>query len=226
MKGTAKLFGGFAATVLISSCVVPVDIVIDDDGDIHGSGRVVTESRSIAAFDGVAVSAVGRLIVEQTGYESLTVTAEDNILPHLRSRVVDGLLELGPRAGVSLHPRREIVYHLTAEWLTDILGSGAVEIEAYDLDTPFLGIELSGASHLDATGIADEQLVFLSGASGYFGRDLWSAVVTIHASGASHGVVRVEEFLEATASGTSLVEYIGNPRVVAHESGFGEVRRY
>ncbi|MGB5817698.1 MAG: hypothetical protein WBI27_21110, partial [Thermoanaerobaculia bacterium] len=50
---------------------------------VVGSGVTVTETRAVSGISGVSISGVGLLIIEQTGSESLTVTAEENILPLL-----------------------------------------------------------------------------------------------------------------------------------------------
>ena len=54
---------------------------------VVGSGTAATESRSVSDFRGVSVSGVGQVILENTGTESLTITAEDNIMPLLESEV-------------------------------------------------------------------------------------------------------------------------------------------
>jgi hypothetical protein len=69
---------------------------------IWGSGHLVTESRQVSGFDSVLLSGAGELILDQTGVESLTITAEDNIIGELTSDVVGGQLILGTRPGVSI----------------------------------------------------------------------------------------------------------------------------
>jgi hypothetical protein len=51
---------------------------------IKGSGVSKTESRKVEKFNAIVLD-VGSLTVEQTGTESLTVTADDNVLPLLTS---------------------------------------------------------------------------------------------------------------------------------------------
>ncbi len=69
---------------------------------VVGSGTVVTASRSVSDFHGVSVSGVGQLVLENAGTESLTITADDNILPLLESEVRNGVLMLGPRPNTNL----------------------------------------------------------------------------------------------------------------------------
>ena len=50
-----------------------------------GSGNVVKETREARDFDSVSLTGIGALIIQQTGEESLTIEADDNILPLLTS---------------------------------------------------------------------------------------------------------------------------------------------
>ena len=61
---------------------------------VRGSGIVKTESKEITTFSSIAFKAVGKLKIQQTGKESLTISADDNILPLLESRVADNVLYL------------------------------------------------------------------------------------------------------------------------------------
>ncbi len=214
---TAVLGG---AAVLLGACDISHNHVTGT-----GSGEVVTESRPVGGFTGVAVSGAGRLIIEQTGVESLEITAEDNLLPHIRSEVVDDVLRLGFAPGTSVSRTQGVVYRLTVRDLTGIEASGASHVEAHGLDTPDLACVFSGASSFQASGSADAHVIVLSGASRADAPDLGSRVVTATLSGASFARLRVSAFLTATASGGSVLEYYGSPVLVTHVSGGSAIRR-
>jgi uncharacterized protein YaiE (UPF0345 family) len=165
------------------------------------------------------------LIIEQTGREALTITAEDNILPFLTSDVRNGSLILGTAPDVSLHPTRQIVYRLEVQDLCGIVVSGAGDIEAVGIDTPELHVVISGAANVVVQGVADWQDLVISGAGHYMAQELFSLIATVTVSGSGSALVRVSDRLEATVSGSGLVEYIGSPRVDAEVSGTGAVRR-
>jgi len=59
-----------AVLLLVSACSVT-----------KGSGRVVTETREVGGFTKVELSGSGELTIEKTGTESLSISAEDNLLP-------------------------------------------------------------------------------------------------------------------------------------------------
>lgn len=189
-----------------------------------GSGHLATEARPVGGFTGVVVSGAGWVIIEQTGAESLHVTAEDNILPFVRTEVRDRRLILRLERGVSINTIHGVEYRVTVADLTEIEASGASRVELVHVDTPELTARLSGASSYTALGVADLHSIDLSGASRCEAGDLVSEEVTASLSGASYGLVRVQDRLIATASGASVLEYIGRPAVEATVSGGSVVR--
>jgi len=192
---------------------------------VVGSGILATESWPVSGFSAIAISGAGRLVIEHTGHESLEVTAEDNILPLLKAEVRGGRLEIGPRPHSSMETTREIVYRLTVRELSDIEASGAAEIEAYDINTDRLRLVFSGASSAKLAGIAGSQHAEFSGASRLIAEGLQSRQVVVGVSGASYALVRVSDWLAASASGVSTVEYIGDPELSLSVSGSSVVRR-
>ena len=190
-----------------------------------GSGVLATESRPVQGFTGVSVNGAGHLVIQQTGVESLEITAEDDLLSLIRSDVVNGTLVLGFAPGVNVTTPHEVLYRLTVRDLTGLEASGASRVELAGLDTPSLATVLSGASSLTASGTAIHHAVVLSGASRCEAPDLRSRVVTSVLSGASYALLRVSHTLSAVASGASTLEYYGDPIVVTDASGGSAVRR-
>jgi hypothetical protein len=216
------LIGVTALTTMLFGCTTITGV--GDSDHVVGSGRLGTESRAVQDFSGISLSGVGRLVIEQTGRETLTITAEDNILPLLVSEVRHGQLVLGTVSNVNISPTREIVYRLTVRELENIEISGAGAVEAIAIDTPFLGVTLSGAASVYVEGWAERQDVVISGAGSYQAVNLESSDVTLSVSGAAVAVVNARDYLEAHVSGAGVVEYTGNPAVTLDVSGAGVVR--
>jgi hypothetical protein len=219
-----RAIGSVGLALATGACINPVGV--SDHHRIEGSGFLVTEARGVSGFDGITVSGAGLVIVEQTGYESLHITTDDNILGYIVTEVRGGMLVMGPRSNTNFSPSDGIVYHLTVRSLNEISISGAVEVEALDIDTDGLIVHISGATHVDVAGAVDWQDVQTSGASSYWGRDLFSRVATVQSSGSSAVVVNVSDHLTASASGVALIEYVGRPRVTGSVSGGATIRRY
>ena len=81
-----------AALLVTTGCVLPLDIDIHDDwGEVRGNGHVVSAARSVAPFEAIVVDGAVRLVLERTGRESVTVTAEGNLHNYIEWEVRGGV---------------------------------------------------------------------------------------------------------------------------------------
>ena len=218
---------------LLVTVTVPSACIVDLDEDSHGdrrevigSGHVVTESRTILPFSRVSVSGGGRIVLQAADTEFVEVRADDNVLPVLATWVRNGTLFIRPDSDIRLRETSEIVFTVGYVQLNRIGISGAMQGEAFAIDTDFLSVSLSGASSLRTAGAAFDHDARISGASTYNAGELKTSTTVVTASGASSAVVWVRDELDASASGASQIRYRGNPSVHSTVSGAGTVRRY
>jgi hypothetical protein len=207
-------------------CVLPVDIDFDGGTHVRGSGHPVSLARSLPPYDAIIVAGPVRVLVERTGEEYVELTAEDNLVDYLEMEVRGGVLYLGVEPGVSVSPRREILYRVWSYEVLELDASGASSVDIEVGHVPTLWVTVSGASRVAPWGDADQQDLFVSGASRYDAFDLHSHEVRADVSGASLVDVRVSEVLDVAASGASRVRYLGWPEVVGDVSGGSTVTRY
>ena len=194
-------------------------------GTITGSGNVKTESRNVSGFQAVSLSGVGNLTIDENGTESLTVEAEDNLLPYIQTEVQGNRLVIGSKDNTNLNPTKPINYRLTVKDLNSIDLSGAGKIDGTGINTPKLAVNVSGAGNMTLAGKADSQEINLSGAGNYRAENLVSKNVKVSTSGAGSAVVQVSDTLDATVSGAGAVRYIGDPQVKQNVSGAGSVSK-
>lgn len=196
-----------------------------DRGMVRGSGVVASEEREVSGFDSVAVEGVGELYVEPTGTESLTIEAEDNILPLLRSRVLDGELVLDLEPGTGISTTEPIIYRLTVAGLNSISASGSPEVDARGIVGDELTVSSSGTSKVRMTGNVTDLRLHASGTSSFSGRQLQSQNAAVEVSGSAEVLVNATDALSVEVSGTADVRYVGSPRVSEQVSGLGSVER-
>jgi hypothetical protein len=195
--------------------------VVDGFG-VEGSGNVITEEREVSDFNEIALSGSGVVNVEVTGTESLTIEAEDNIMPELETAVRGGRLDLETRR--SIQPTTEIVYTITAASLDSIIlsGSGAVTVDG--VDTTDFSTDISGSGSVAVSGSASGSLTLIISGSGAFdGEDLTAIEGRVDVSGSGRAVVNVSDDLVISLSGSGAIEYIGSPTVEVDKSGSGIV---
>ena len=186
-----------------------------------GSDNVITESRTVSGFHAISVSGVAKVVIEHTGEETLTITAEDNIMPLVSSTVIDGTLHLGVEVDVRT---RHLQYHITVKDLDAIEASGVLAVDIDGVKTETFAIDVLGVSNVTVRGVADHQRLTVSGVSSYDADELESRVVIAHVSGVSGAIVRVSDRLEATVQGPSRLVYIGDPEVI-NNGDPGKVRK-
>ncbi len=219
MRHVFTCIGVLAILLVVAACgTVGINVT-------KGSGNLKTESRPVSGFNALTFGAAGDMTIRQTGTESLSITAEDNILPLITTKVSGRTLQIEGPSGTTVVPTRGITYTLTVKNLNAITLSGAGNITQSDIQTSALQVTLSGAGKLTLAGSAPRQDVTLSGVGAYEATDLASNVASVDVSGAGSARVKVRDTLDATISGVGSIIYYGNPTVTQHVTGPGSVRK-
>jgi hypothetical protein len=208
-----------AASMLMLSVMLGACSILGE----RGSGTMAIETRDVSGFSEVDLSGSGTVLVSVTGTESLTVEAEDNILPLLTTEVRDGRLVLG--ASQSISPTRDIVYTVTVINLEAVTVSGSGSVTAVDVAAHAFEVDISGSGTVTPEGVSERLDVSISGSGAFKGEALVSATGTVSVSGSGGAVVNATDDLDAGVSGSGTVEYIGDPEVSTSISGSGEVSR-
>ena len=188
-----------------------------------GSGQLATQSRQVSGFTSVELTGVGELSIDQTGTESLTVSAEDNLLPLLTSEVEGDTLILGKKPNTRIVTTKPITYTLTMKDITGLAVSGSGTINAPKLTTAALRIEISGSGVITTAGNADDQSLEISGSGRYLADGLTSKTTTAEISGSGTGNVVASNALDVKISGSGTLTYSGNPQVSQTVSGSGKL---
>jgi len=190
---------------------------------LHGSGNVKTEARTVKGFDRVDVSGSAKLIIEQGESESLTITADDNLLDYLTSDVEGSKLILGVKSGNSLQPTAPITYKLIVKKLNAIGASGSITVDAKDIQTDSLTVAVSGSGELSISGNSNEQKIAISGSANYKAESFSTKDTSISISGSGKAVLAASNRLDVEVSGAGEVRYIGEPKITKNISGSGIV---
>ncbi|HLO15805.1 MAG TPA: head GIN domain-containing protein [Anaerolineales bacterium] len=218
-------------------------------GGIPGSGNIQTQTRDTGAFQAISIEYPGAKIIIQQGLkESVEIQADDNLLPQLSTEVLAGRLSIKSSETnwkTSVNPSKQVKITITARDLNEILLSaevgdlevndlqagtlklvlsGGAQIKLNGIQVDLLDSDLSGAGDIQASGIANEIKLILSGFGNFNAADLKSDKATIELSGMGNATVRVEKELAATITGAGSVNYLGNPRVDKTLNGAGSVK--
>jgi hypothetical protein len=190
----------------------------------RGSGQITSESRQVSGFSKVELSGSGELTIEQTGTESLTISAEENLLPKQTSEVSDDTLVLRSKSNAKIIPTQPIKYSLTVKDLSGLAVSGSGSVTMSKLATAALSTNISGSGAVTASGTADQQDLKISGSGRYQAEQLTSKTVKVDMSGSGVASVHASDALDLHMSGSGTLTYTGDPKQVTQQiSGSGKV---
>jgi Putative auto-transporter adhesin, head GIN domain len=192
---------------------------------VRGSGIVKTESREVAGFSSISFKSVGKVTMQQTGKESLTIAAEDNILPLLESRVADNILYLTLAKDGKMNPTKPIEFVVQVKSLESLNVDGVGSIEAKGIQGKRLAVAMDGVGEVAIAGSADVLDLNLSGVGSFQGEAFKTKRATVRNSGVGSAVVSVSEQLDADLSGVGSIEYVGSPQVQRSGRGLGTVKQ-
>lgn len=150
--------------VALSACTINGYPITFTNDHINGSGKVVTETREVSGFDKVDLQSIGNLTIVLGEEESLSISADDNLMEYITADVFNDTLEIGMKPNLSLNPSRAIEYTLTVKELSSIVLSGFGNIRAEELSTEDLEVKLSGSGNLTLGSVRSENaLLRISG---------------------------------------------------------------
>lgn len=217
-------------------------------GGVRGSGKIANETRKVSGFDEIKIRFPAEIVISQGETESLTIAAEDNLLPQLITDVRSGTLYIEDREinfAKRVNPTQPVKITITVKNLNnidfssagkltvnglkgdalDISLSGAGDLVLNQLALKELTAHLSGAGKITASGSADTVDLNISGLGDFSGDELTSQEANIQISGAGTATLRVEKQLDAKISGAGSINYYGSPTVSKSISGAGDVKQ-
>ena len=209
--------------LLMAVAVVAAGCGIVTTPGIQGSGNVITETRKISGFKEVNLNGSGQLTLEQNGTESLTITADDNLMPYLTSEVSGNRLTLGTKEHTNVSPSKDVVYKLTVKDLNEITVAGSGSADAKGIHTDQLKVVVAGSGSLATAGTAERQEITIAGSGDYHGANVKSRMVSISIMGSGSADLDASDKLDATIMGSGDIKYSGNAVVSKNILGSGSV---
>lgn len=230
--------------------IVPIFFLGSCDGPpwgcVKGNNRIAVEQRPIGHFS--SISSYGSYVVnvEIGDNYSLSVEADENLLPYIRTSVQGNTLILETRNERCIRSNEAITIDVVTRNIERLKLAGSGVIRANNLDNDELEIELSGSGVIDCrrinvgyvlgkvsgsgiielTGNTGTSDYTLSGSGLIKSIELFSDRCYASISGSGNIYTYVNDLLEVNISGSGMLYYDGDPVVKQNISGSGRVRRY
>jgi hypothetical protein len=178
---------------------------------VRGSGHPKTEPRVVTSFDQVQISGGFTAIVVVGAVPSLTITADDNLLPIITSHVDHGQLRI--RSSQSISTVTPVSIQITTPALTSVDVSGGVTITATNVSSPSFEVHASGGCVVTVGGRASQFTATLSGGVQLSADGLIAERARVDGSGGVRASVFASQTIDGSLSGGGMLDVRGGPAV-------------
>lgn len=211
---------------------------------IRGDGNLVTQERSVPAFD--EIESYGSMEVEiASGNEtSVKVEAEENLQKYIETSVEDGILKIRTRRNYNLDPERDIKVMVTAPSYSSLSSSGSGNISgmnaltspkpvklslsgsgniSVEMTAPALSGEIAGSGNLNLSGTVKEFSSSIMGSGDIKAGKLNVEEGKVEIAGSGNVEISASGKLDVQIMGSGDVRYRGNAQVNSTIAGSGSV---
>jgi hypothetical protein len=213
-------------------------------GGLRGEGPARTENRTLGAFHAVEANFSGDVEVSMADQNAVTIETHENLLPHLKTEVKDGVLHIYFDTNVSYIKDLKVRVSTTTLDALTLGGSGSIrtmtalkleqlklkisgsgDIDAAQLEITNLGTEITGSGTIKVGGKTNEFKAIVSGSGDIIADQLNSGSCTATVTG-SGGIDcgLVQQTLDAEVTGSGDIRYGGTPRTNVDITGSGSVK--
>ncbi|OMP76203.1 MULTISPECIES: head GIN domain-containing protein [unclassified Chitinophaga] len=213
---------------------------------INGSRNIITKTIDIGNYTEIHARASTNVYLDSTLDGKIRIEAPEELMDHILCEVKDNALTVGFNNSFKWWEMRfgqGINVYVPCRHITRLVKTGSANISG-SLETTQLAIETGGSGHVNINVNCQEIRVSKGGSSGVTlkGRcttldanlggsghldagELATDVVNIRTGGSTHATVNCNTTLVASASGSSKINYSGNPSVTKRISGSAKVRK-
>ena len=209
-----------------------------------------TEDRHLSGFSAVEVGGPYDVTLTQGTTESVKVEAPEDVISHVTTEVVSGVLKIYNKHNDSFHwndlfgHHRKILVYVSIKDVNSIVVSGSGDVTFHNgLHTDKMNLRVSGSGDVDGTleaknletsisgsgdvklsGHAETSAVRVSGSGDYSARGLITTNTDVHVSGSGDAKIYASNKIDASVSGSGDVSYSGHPKsVYKSKSGSGDI---
>jgi hypothetical protein len=210
---------------------------------VTGSGKVITQDRTVSGFSRVSMEIPGSLEIQQGASEALSVTGQENVLAVLVTEVHGDTLSIRYQPRTEVRTTQALQLRLTVKDFTGLevssLGQVTVKpvkahnfhlalsstgsITMQQLQADKIDAELSSSGQITLKGSASQLDVQVSSSGPFQAGDLKVQQATVRLSSSGEVTVWVTDLLRVNISSSGNVSYYGSPTVDQSITSSGKV---
>ena len=209
--------------IIFYGCNNTVNINDDNGETIHGSGKIVSQIRTVDECSGLMIKNLGNVYLTQDDNQSIVIEADYNIIDQVITKKENDMLVVGLKDGSYSNVTLKAYVSLkTIESLT-INGAGNITT-LNSLSCDNLYITINGAGNITVKGNGNYLNSLINGAGNITAKEFPVATCKAYVNGAGNCTINVTDELDATVNGAGNIYYYGNPSTVRTSiSGVGRI---
>lgn len=211
---------------------------------LEGSGESATEERELGDFNRIQLDVSADVTVTTGKKPHYKITADDNILPLILSRVSGNTLRISSQESFSSSRRIKIAIAVPRITSAEIQGSGNIDIkdvmkgqidlavsgsgniEVKDVMKDQIDLVISGSGNITVSGEVARLKATINGSGDLHAGGLKSATTTITVNGSGDANVHIIDALTANVRGSGNITYTGSPsKVHTSVKGSGHINK-
>ena len=192
---TSALFISLVAIVVLGSAAWG-----EREEPVQGSGVAKTEPRDVGEFDKVHLNGSPNVNIVIGDQRSVTVTADDNLLPVIDTVVEDGTLVIG--GNQSYRTRLGVTVEITVPSLDAVAVHGSGDVKAKGLDAEKFKAEIQGSGDISVAGRAEELEVEIQGSGDVKLDELAAKRAAVEVLGSGDSTINVSDELTVHVAGS------------------------
>ena len=210
-------FASLAAALLPATASAETSVINGHWPVIQGSGRIVRQVRPIGSFTTVELDDSTDLEVRLGTTPSLTVEADDNLLPLLTTEVHGDTLVLASHG--SYRTQRTPRVWLTVPDLREVRVRGSGDVRLAGVANAGLTLNIEGSGDVEAVGRTGMLDATIAGSGDFKLRGLYARNARVRIMGSGDATVAVSGGLDADVSGSGDIRYVGRPAWLSVRKG-------
>lgn len=241
MTTLAKFILSIIVGLLMTSCNLDFNI----NPGVKGNGNVTTETRVVEGdFDAIKASRGIDVYLTQTGENSITVEADENLHDIITTEVVEGVLKISANENIASSKSRKVmvsfdqISSIKATSGSDVVSDTTINADELTLETSSgadmkldviattVDCSSSSGSDIKISGTTDKLYAEASSGSDIKAGNLKAISSQVRASSGADITVNTSKELTAKASSGGDIKYYGNPEKVNKTDGVsGSIRQ-
>lgn len=216
-----KILGSILALIMASMACSTISL---DLNRVVGSGRVISEARNVSDFTSIELAGSAEVNVQLGPKESVTVEADDNVVPLIETTVANGKLLISTKPGINLTTSNGVHVNVVMKSLNGITLSGSGKIFVTGMSGPELTIELPGSGNINVAGTVDHVGINLLGSGNIYCVTLRAVSADVKLDGSGNITLHATQSLNASLSGSGSIQYRGRPaQITKNITGSGSI---